>query len=368
LKPDVKPSVALVGAGWVVQKCYLPALATLDLPVAAVADIDLAAAERLVARLGAGAVCGDLDELLGLGVDLVVIATPNCTHAALSRQALATGCSVLCEKPLALNKAEVTDLLDHGASRLHVSSPFRFRTDVQALLDVAKSGTLGHVYRTRVSWVRARGIPRPGSWYTNRRQSGGGVLTDLGPHMLDLALLLLGEKDVTEVSAWTGETLSASYAHASPWMPAPAGGGGEQVIDVEDQASVQVTFDDRSLLEVHLSWAGFRGHDRTCFELEGTRGRAVLETLLGYSTMAPPTPPRLRLWAAGGAESREFELRRDPGLDFGHMLRALVNPSAGGLATTSGRDSLRIVDIIERAYLSARSRRRSPQASELVAG
>lgn len=350
LEGAARPAVAILGAGWVSHHCYRPALAEAGLRLSAVADPDQEAARRLVAEAGEGEVVPGAEDLLRCPADLVVIATPNALHAPLSRSALAAGFKVLCEKPLALSRADVEDLLVDGSGRLAASCPYRFREDVQALAGLARRGDLGEIYRVRLSWARARGVPRPGSWYTQRRISGGGVLADLGPHLIDLALLLTGHPRVLEVAAWTGKLLSGSEEYASSWMSASPRRGGP--VDVEDQASLLLKIAG-GVAEIHVSWAGHRGCDRTRIEVEGTKGRAVLKTLLGYSTDGPISPPRLEVFRAGGATSRELRFERRPATDFGRMLRACLEGGSVFPGVATGEQALAVVDVLERAYADA---------------
>jgi len=353
-----RPSVAIAGAGWVSHHCYRPALAENGLRLSAVADPDLEAARRLVAEAGEGEAVSEAGDLLRYPADLMVIATPNALHAPLSRSALAAGFRVLCEKPLALSRADVEDLLVDGSGRLAVSCPYRFREDIQALAGLARSGDLGEIYRVRLSWDRARGVPQPGSWYTQRRISGGGVLADLGPHLIDLALLFTGHPQVLEVSAWTGTLLSGSDEYASSWMSSSSRRG--DVVDVEDQASLLLKLAS-GVAEIHVSWAGHRGCDSTRLELEGTRGRAVLKTLLGYSTEGPVSPPRLDVFRAGGATSRELPFERRPATDFGRMLRACLDGGSVFPGVATGEQALAVVDVLERAYADAGGRAHTPE-------
>src|SRR5262245_6421202 len=100
------PRVGLVGAGGI-SHCHLPHLLSLG---AAVVVYSEAGARELVAAYG-GTVAGSLDELLGQ-VEIVDIATPTHTHAAVARRALAAGKDVICEKPLARTEAEAAELLE----------------------------------------------------------------------------------------------------------------------------------------------------------------------------------------------------------------------------------------------------------------
>ncbi|RLL67063.1 oxidoreductase [Streptomyces sp. Z26] len=128
-------------------------------------------------------------------LDLVVIASPNRTHVPLARRALDAGLPVVVDKPLAATAAEADELAALADARGLLLSVFQnrrwdndFRT-VHALLD---DGALGEVRRFESRYERWR--PRlKGGW----RESGdpaevGGLLYDLGSHLVDQALTLFG--------------------------------------------------------------------------------------------------------------------------------------------------------------------------------
>ena len=76
---------------------------------------------------------------------------------------------------------------------LDVSFNHRRRGDVKALKKIIDAGVLGDIYYAKAGWLRREGIPGLGSWFTRRATSGGGPLMDIGVHMLDMALHVLGE-------------------------------------------------------------------------------------------------------------------------------------------------------------------------------
>ncbi|CAN7627237.1 Gfo/Idh/MocA family protein [Paenibacillus sp. LjRoot56] len=62
---------------------------------------------------------------------------------------------------------------------------------------------MGEVYTGRCGWIRRRGIPGKGGWFTTKELSGGGPLIDLGVHMIDLAVWLMGNPKQVAVSGAT---------------------------------------------------------------------------------------------------------------------------------------------------------------------
>jgi predicted dehydrogenase len=140
------------------------------------------------ARVVAGA-----DEVWGGEHDLVVVATPNDTHAPLAREALDHGMAVVVDKPLALSAREAGELVEHAAGRLTVFQNRRWDSDQLTLRRLAASGTLGDVLRHESRFERWRPEPRPDAWRETRTpEEGGGVLLDLGAHLVDEALRLHG--------------------------------------------------------------------------------------------------------------------------------------------------------------------------------
>ena len=114
------------------------------------------------------------------------------------------GLHVLSEKPLARDGEEGAAMV--AAARkagrvLDVVFNHRRRGDVTKLKSIIDAGELGRPYYAKASWLRRRGIPTLGSWFTNPELSGGGPLADIGVRVLDYALHLLGEPRVISVSA-----------------------------------------------------------------------------------------------------------------------------------------------------------------------
>jgi len=136
------------------------------------------------------------------GLDAVVIATPNDTHAPLSIAALEAGKHVLCEKPMALNFAQARKMAavsENTGRLLMIGMCRRFGEKVLALRRFVEQGDLGHVYYARAGYTRRWG--NPGGWFSVSERSGGGPVIDLGVHVIDLVRYLLGGPRAVSVSA-----------------------------------------------------------------------------------------------------------------------------------------------------------------------
>src|SRR4051794_34774830 len=133
-------------------------------------------------------------------LDVVSVAVPTFLHAPIAIAALERGLHVLSEKPIArtVEEAEAMVAAARQAGRvLDVAFNHRQRGDIQTLRRVVEAGTLGRVYYAKAWWLRRTGIPTLGSWFTSSAQAGGGPLLDIGIHVLDYALFLLGQPEVT---------------------------------------------------------------------------------------------------------------------------------------------------------------------------
>ena len=127
------------------------------------------------------------------GIDLIVIPTPNDTHAPLAAQALAAGKHVVVDKPFTLTVAEARGLLDLARARGRVLSVFqnrRWDADFLTLRQVLASGAVGVPVHLESHFDRFR--PQVPDRWRDRAGPGAGLWYDLGPHLIDQALQLFG--------------------------------------------------------------------------------------------------------------------------------------------------------------------------------
>lgn len=134
--------------------------------------------------------------------DLVVVATANQAHVALATEALDHGLAVVVDKPLAPTASEAQTLVEHAQTRGVPLVPFhnrRWDSDHLTAARLQSSGALGTVLRYESRFERWRPELNPGGVWRESvpPRHGGGVLLDLGPHLVDQALVLLG--DVSDV-------------------------------------------------------------------------------------------------------------------------------------------------------------------------
>ncbi|MCP1428933.1 putative dehydrogenase [Microbacterium foliorum] len=136
-------------------------------------------------------------------LDIVSIATPPSTHAALAVAALDAGIHVLVEKPMAPSLEECDAMLAaqrRSGRTLSVVAQNRFRDDLATLKDVVDSGMLGSISHVRVDSAWWRGLPYYDLWWRGTwEKEGGGCTLNHAIHHIDLLLWLLGSP--TEITA-----------------------------------------------------------------------------------------------------------------------------------------------------------------------
>src|SRR6056297_1199361 len=127
--------------------------------------------------------------------------------------------------------------------------------DVDAVL-VTTPNKFHEEYVVDANYLRRRGVPGRGSWFTRKALAGGGALIDIGVHAIDLSLYMLGFPDVVEVSGQTRATFGTrpEYAYVNMWGEdhGPAG------FDVDDSASAFIRCADGSTISLEVAWASNR--------------------------------------------------------------------------------------------------------------
>jgi predicted dehydrogenase len=131
----------------------------------------------------------DLDAAVADGVEAVAISTPASTHSTLTDVALRLGLHVVCDKPFALDAAAAERSVQLAAETDRLLSPYqnrRWDSDFRTVRQLVDAGRLGSVVRFESRFERFKPDPGP-------KPAGGGTLLDLGSHLVDQALLLLGD-------------------------------------------------------------------------------------------------------------------------------------------------------------------------------
>jgi predicted dehydrogenase len=186
-------NVALIGYGFAGKSFHAPLIATtpgLRLHTVVSSDPDKVRANWPDARVVPDAADANSDPDIGL----VVVATPNPLHAPQADAALEAGKAVVIDKPFAITAAEARNLVEKSEARGLVLSVFhnrRWDSDFLTLRRLIGDGRLGEVVQFESHFDRYRPVVR--DRWRERPGPGAGAWFDLGPHLLDQALVLFGE-------------------------------------------------------------------------------------------------------------------------------------------------------------------------------
>jgi predicted dehydrogenase len=185
-------------------------------------------------------------------IDIIDVCTPNMYHAPLVIAALNAGKHVICEKPLAPTPDQIRKMIearDRSGTLLMTAQHFRFKGISQAMKKEIDMGILGQVYHARC-WMlrRSNFIPTPS--FIHKQHSGGGPCIDIGVHILDLTLWLMGNPTPVAVTGVARAELAHKEGAFSTWrdMSIPSD------FDVEDFAAAFVRFDNGATLILEVSW------------------------------------------------------------------------------------------------------------------
>ncbi|MCO5222847.1 MAG: Gfo/Idh/MocA family oxidoreductase [Thermomicrobiales bacterium] len=290
-------------------------------------------------------------------IQAVSIAVPNFLHVPIGLDAIAAGKHVLMEKPLARNTEEGEVLVraaEEAGLVLGIIFNRRSRADMQALKSAIDRGALGEIYHARAYWNRRAGIPGLGSWFTNKDGAGGGPLIDLGVHVLDMALWLMDEPNVTRASA-------ATYAKLGPqgignWSGNRFSVTTDMPYEVEDFATAFLRTARGSTLYLEASWAEFSSRtDEFGVHILGTKGGAELD-VKDYATVGT-----LKLFSfEDGVQIDAVPRLPEKVASAGHaeVIHAFLDSILDGVPMVpDGRNGLERTALIDAIYRSAREDR-----------
>jgi len=252
--------LALVGVGAAAQINHLPALKKMEgVEVAALCDRDPEKAARVAQKFGVPTYYTRFEELLAdESIDAVDLTTPNYLHAPMAVAALESGKDVLCERPLARN-AEEAAAMARAAKKserlLMCAVQHRFRPDAQLLRKFVDKGDLGEIFLAKGGWLRQKTEWDSDEWRAQKRESGGGVVLDLGFQIIDLALWVLGNPPVVSATA----SVHRGKAGA-----------------VEDSATAFLRLESGATLTFEFTWGLLMEKDFAYLNLFGSGGAALL--------------------------------------------------------------------------------------------
>lgn len=207
-------------------------------------------------------------------IDAIDITTPNYLHSIIAIAALNAGKHVFCEKPdcmLAEQAEEMKAASEKAGKVLMVMRNNRYYNGSKYVKSFIEAGKMGEIYAGRCGWLRRRGIPGKGGWFTTKEQSGGGPLIDLGVHMIDLSIWLMGNPTPVAVSGCTYTKFANNDAESDSIHSAFGETVQDGTFDVEDLAMGFIRFDNGACLQIEFSWASNIEDEKKFVELRGTK-------------------------------------------------------------------------------------------------
>jgi predicted dehydrogenase len=263
-----RPRLGFLGVGWIGRNRMEAILATGCAEAAVIAEPSAGMAAAAAALAKDAEIVGSLDELLAIGVDGVVIATPSALHATQSIAALESGTAVFCQKPLGRSEREVADVV--GAARradrlLGVDLSYRWTEGMKRVSGLVGKGAIGAIYAADLVFHNAYGPDK--AWFYDPALSGGGCVADLGVHLIDLALWVLDFPEVRRVS-------SDLFAGGRRLGADPR--------EVEDYAVATLELETGAVVRIACSWKLHAGRDADISAtFHGTTGSAAFHNVGG---------------------------------------------------------------------------------------
>ena len=334
--------VGIIGAGGIARGVHIPGYQKLsNVKVVAVSDPVEGARNGAASQFGIENAYEDFREMLKRDdVQVISVTTPNFLHAEATIAALEAGKHVLCEKPLAMNATEGAAMVEAAkrtGNKLMCGYHFRFTPAIQCLKRFAESGAFGDMYYARTQALRRRGIPGWGL-FISKEKNGGGPLIDIGVHMLDSTMHVLGFPRPVAVSGQTYQKFGKRKD-----VLGLMGQWDYKNFTVEDFAVAQIRFDNGSTLTLETSFvANMEENDKMTFQIFGDKGGCQFNPLKMFSeqnkTLLDITPAYL----PGNVQPHHAQIAS--------FIDSVVNDKP---VYTPGEQALQITQIIDAIYKSS---------------
>lgn len=269
-----KLNVAVVGVGGI-ARTHMPGWdASPHAEVIAGVDLNETVLNDWGQTFGVDRLTNDIDSVLSdPAIDIIDICTPNNYHAPIAIAALEAGKHVICEKPLAPTPADVQKMIDArdaSGKMLMTAQHFRFKGNARALKRQIDKGALGDVYHAR-GWMLRRTNSPVTAGFVSKAQSSGGACIDIGVHILDLTLWMMGNPKPVTVSGVTRTELAMQPDAFTTWGMRRVK---PEIYDVEEMAAAFVRFENGATLMLEVSWMLHHGAPKEDMQmwLYGTEG------------------------------------------------------------------------------------------------
>ena len=349
--------IGIVGAGGMANQ-HIPGFLSGGAEVVAIADVNKAAAQRVADTFSISKVYDNIAKMLKAEkLDAVSVITPNKFHKPLAMQALAANLHVFCEKPPALNSAEISSM-EAAAKKAKKILLFNFnnraRPEAYAMMAYLRSGAVGRINSAQALWIRRTGIPGFGGWFTTKALSGGGPVIDL-LHMIDLALYFMDYPEPEWVLAQTFNDFISDKAFKGPWgIPDVANG----VTDVEASAHGFVRFKSGQVLFLRNAWAEMNKREEVSVTFQGQKAGGCVKRLFGRDGLDETSIDSCELYTQenGCSVNRNIVTVADPSMGRLRSAQNFVFTIEGKEKPLNTPDqAVKLMKIIDALYASAKS-------------
>lgn len=257
--------VCIISCGMITNSAHIPAYKHFsdDFEIVAVCDVNEQAAKDTAERHGISNYYTDAEKMLcEQKPDVVSVCVPNCLHKEYTMLALSHGCNVMCEKPVAFTYADAKEMYDYAKQQgklLMACQSMRFTPDRLAAKEMIDRGELGDIHYGEFSRIRRRGIPTWGKFHI-KEFSGGGAFVDIGVHMVDALIWLMGNPRLKSACC----TTSKHFAYEKGRLKDSGALTGEvhtqrafdpEEMNVEDFSSGSLSFENGARVNFTVAWA-----------------------------------------------------------------------------------------------------------------
>lgn len=349
-----KYRIGIIGCGGIMQYSHLPAILSLseDLELVAVSDMEDERMYKEGIPKDVKRYHDYMDLINDPEIDIIDICTPNYLHSSISVAGLNAGKHVMCEKPEATTAKEMEEIIsaEKASGKRFMAIRNCRKYDVSEFLsNYVKAGKCGELYSGKCGYVRRRGIPGKGGWFTNSLKSGGGPLVDLGVHMLDFSIFIMGNPKALSVSCCTYSKFAdtdLSDSDNSKFGDKVENG----VYNVEDMAIGFIRFEDGRSLQFEFCWAANLEKETSYVQLYGTKS--------GFSCSFHDENKNVIYTEESGElvniKPNSVVFKSGHGKCFKNLIEVLNGKAEPDYTTEQG---LNVVKILEAAYTSAREGR-----------
>jgi predicted dehydrogenase len=249
-----KSKIGVIGLGGVAQLVHLPNFSKLtNAELTAVCEVNKSRLITIAEKFNVKERYSNYNEMLEKSeMDAVIIATPTSTHADIAVDCLEAGKDILVEKPLARTYQEAKRIVDSAKKnkrKLMVGMNLRYRPDTMLLRSFINSNEIGEPFYVKCGWIRKQSSGE--KWFTKKEESGGGVIIDLGIHLLDLALWLLQYPEIASVA-------TQNFHHYTK--------------NVEDTSISCIKCKNSAVINLEVSWSLPVEKDHFFLDVFGTKG------------------------------------------------------------------------------------------------